>query len=92
METNRIVEILKSAYHWGCDYGSNRSDKNFSDFLETSQAKEIFAQEPQITDEEIEKAAKEHPLFLGYGGKYNVNIAKEVSFIQGARAVRDNLI
>jgi hypothetical protein len=47
MERNRILEILKSAYRWGVDYGSNRSDKNFSDFLETSQAKELFNLVPQ---------------------------------------------
>ena len=52
----------------------------------------IISQKDYVTDNEIEKAAEEHALFLGYGGKYNINTAKQVSFIQGAKAMRDGLI
>jgi hypothetical protein len=52
----------------------------------------IISQKDYVTDNEIEKAAEEHALFLGYGGKYNINTAKQVSFIQGAKSMRDGLI
>ena len=42
MDKQRLYEILKSLYHWGRDNGSMRSEKNFNDWLETSQAKELM--------------------------------------------------
>src|SRR5690606_8257132 len=30
-----LTELLKIAYRWGRDNGSNRSDKNFNDLLQT---------------------------------------------------------
>ena len=32
----KLIELLKIAYRWGLDNGSNRSDKNFNDLLQTS--------------------------------------------------------
>jgi hypothetical protein len=43
MKKEELQELLKLAYRWGQDNGSNRSDKNFNDFLQTSKAKEVFA-------------------------------------------------
>jgi len=41
------------------------------------------------TDEEIEKWAESHALFTGFDGKPNMNIARQVSFMQGAKWMRD---
>ncbi len=35
MTTEEITELLKIAYRWGRDNGSNRSEKNFNDLLQT---------------------------------------------------------
>jgi len=42
MDKERAYQILKSLYQWGRDNGSLRSEKNFNDWLETSQAKEML--------------------------------------------------
>jgi hypothetical protein len=39
---DKIIEILKHAYHWGRDNGEGRSEKNFNDFLETSTFKDFI--------------------------------------------------
>jgi len=44
------------------------------------------------TDEEIEKWAEYHAKFIGFDGKQNINVAKQVSFIQGAKRMRDQII
>lgn len=44
-----------------------------------------------ISDEDIEVAADLHSSFTGVGNKKNNNIAKQVSFMQGARWMRDKL-
>lgn len=35
MTNEKLTELLKIAYHWGRDNGSNRSEKNFNDLLKT---------------------------------------------------------
>jgi hypothetical protein len=52
----------------------------------------FFKAPNEVTDEDIEKAAEEHAIFLGYAGKYNTNIAKQVSFIAGAKAMKNGKI
>ena len=42
MDKERAYEILKSLYQWGRANGSMRSEKNFNDWLETSEAKELI--------------------------------------------------
>lgn len=51
--------------------------------------KVIIKSEDYERGEEIEKAAEAHALFLGHGGKYNINIAKQISFMQGAKWHRE---
>ena len=35
MTNEKLTELLKIAYRWGRDNGSNRSEKNFNDLLQT---------------------------------------------------------
>ena len=35
MTNEKLTELLKIAYRWGRENGSNRSDKNFNDLLQT---------------------------------------------------------
>lgn len=35
MTNQKLTELLRIAYHWGRDNGSNRSEKNFNDLLQT---------------------------------------------------------
>lgn len=35
MANEKLTELLKIAYRWGRDNGSNRSEKNFNDLLQT---------------------------------------------------------
>lgn len=35
MTDKKLTELLRQAYHWGRDNGSNRSEKNFNDLLQT---------------------------------------------------------
>lgn len=35
MTNEKLKELLKIAYRWGRDNGSNRSEKNFNDLLQT---------------------------------------------------------
>lgn len=41
-----------------------------------------------ITDADIEEWAEKHAAFIGFDNKPNINIAKQVSFIAGAKAMR----
>lgn len=34
MTKQKLTELLRHAYQWGRDNGSNRSEKNFNDFLQ----------------------------------------------------------
>jgi hypothetical protein len=52
---------------------------------------ELKSQDKEVTDEDIEKAAEDHAFFIGVSGP-NINIAKQVSFIQGAKSMRDGEI
>ena len=45
----KLKELLRQAYQWGRDNGSNRNEKNFNDFLQT----------PMIINEIIESYANE---------------------------------
>ena len=40
MENKRFIELLQFAYRWGLHNGEGRSDKNFSDMLETTVIKQ----------------------------------------------------
>lgn len=44
MNKERLYQILKSLYQWGRANGAMRSEKNFNDWLETSEAKEMLKQ------------------------------------------------
>ena len=46
MTTEKLTELLKIAYRWGRDNGSNRSEKNFNDLLQT----EAISQALRILD------------------------------------------
>ena len=46
----------------------------------------------RVTDEDIEKRATDHATFIGFDGKPNINIARQVSYMQGAKAMRDGEI
>lgn len=46
---------------------------------------------PEISEEEIEQWADTHSAFIGVGNMKNNNLAKQVSFMQGARRYRDEL-
>lgn len=35
----KLTDLLKTAYRWGRDYGSNQSEKNFNDLLQTEAVK-----------------------------------------------------
>lgn len=54
----KIIEMLKAAYHWGRDNGEGRSDKNFNDFLNTSIVSNL---EPLINQEEEKRIAERMP-------------------------------
>ena len=42
MTERKLTELLRHAYHWGRDNGSNRSEKNFNDFLQTEVVKQAL--------------------------------------------------
>jgi hypothetical protein len=42
MTEQKLTELLRHAYHWGRDNGSNRSEKNFNDFLQTKAVKQAL--------------------------------------------------
>jgi hypothetical protein len=48
MTREQIIDFAKSAYLWGVDNGSNRSDKNFNDFIQTPLAYAIIALDEQV--------------------------------------------
>jgi len=43
MTEQKLTELLRHAYYCGRDNGSNRSDKNFNDFLQTEAAKRVLS-------------------------------------------------
>lgn len=43
MTEQKLTELLRHAYHWGRDNGSNRSEKNFNDFLQTEAAQQALS-------------------------------------------------
>lgn len=42
MTNEKLTELLKIAYRWGRDNGSNRSEKNFNDLLQTKAISEAL--------------------------------------------------
>lgn len=89
IEQNKITEEFVKMRDSDLNHQFDYRDR---DYFQRGYDLGITSQKNQVTDNEIEKAAEEHALFLGYGGKYNINTAKQVSFIQGAKAMRDGLI
>ena len=53
MKDKKIIDLLKSAYRWGVDNGSNRSEKNFNDFLQTSLIRELLEAQPEDVKTEV---------------------------------------
>lgn len=43
MTEQKLTELLRHAYHWGRDNGSNRSEKNFNDFLQTEAVQQALS-------------------------------------------------
>jgi hypothetical protein len=79
-------EYNENFLHLGDDVLMDYLADKLSDFAsQSSPAKDV-------SDEDIEKAAEIHATFIGYDEKPNINIAKQVSFTQGAKALRDGHI
>ena len=86
-------ELLKEfAHRWGWKF----TPKNEGDEWECH-PKEIISDLRTLidklmpTENEIEAEADNHSSFIGIGGKRNNNIAKQVSFMQGARWFRNRM-
>lgn len=60
MKQQKLTELLRHAYQWGRDNGSNRSEKNFNDFLKTEAVKQALST-PNVS----ESFSKEDLLDLG---------------------------
>lgn len=43
MTEQKLTELLRHAYDWGRDNGSNRSEKNFNDFLQTKAVQQALS-------------------------------------------------
>ncbi len=43
MTEQKLKKLLRHAYQWGRDNGSNRSEKNFNDFLQTEAVKQALS-------------------------------------------------
>lgn len=43
MTEQKLTELLRHAYHWGRDNGSNRSERNFNDFLQTEAVQQALS-------------------------------------------------
>lgn len=43
MTEQKLTELLRHAYQWGRDNGSNRSEKNFNDFLQTEAVQQALS-------------------------------------------------
>lgn len=67
MTNEKLTELLKIAYRWGRDNGSNRSEKNFNDLLETeaiSQAlriHDVVGRSEQLVCDRCKEQDKEEP-------------------------------
>lgn len=98
-----LEEYIKDAVIYGYNLSINSSlaqkdviNYNFDTITKSFISKTVddikLSQPSDVSDEMIEKAAEEHAGFIGYNGNVNINIAKQVSFIQGAKAMRDGQI
>ena len=43
MTEQKLTKLLRHAYQWGRDNGSNRSEKNFNDFLQTEAVQQALS-------------------------------------------------
>jgi hypothetical protein len=82
---NLIVSDLISPFFWE-DFANEIIQLYSYQKEHTGQGDELF-----ISDEEIENEADVHSSFKGVGGLKNNNLAKQVSFMQGAKWYREQI-
>ena len=89
MTENKQIELLRIAYRWGRDNGSNRSEKNFNDLLETEAIKKSL-----ITDNAIIQFSYEelnHMLVMLTEGQKKINTRKAFEVLQNTK-IQENII
>lgn len=79
MTNEKLTELLKIAYRWGRDNGSNRSEKNFNDLLQTEAISQALRIHNVVGRSEQLKNAEQEGYKKGWeeGAQYGYSAACE---------------